>query len=576
MVRGTIIRSDKQRLATAGIYIIALLLLCMPSVSAQETPLLNPNLIETDAPPAMTGTSASGAAFSVQKPNTPPENADNVNFTFTSLSFTGASIINETKLFDLWPYQAGQVISVADIFTFADSVTNLYRAKGYALSFAMVPAQQIQSGQVQIDIIEGWLDEIDIQSENLPQNTKNHIKASFTSLSANRPATISALERFLLLVNDLPGISARGIISPGKTDAASSLTLIVEDNPIEGSVSYNDYLSDTLGNDLYSLNVAANGMLTGRDSLTVDASRSPDTNVFKSQSVSYDTYLNDGDMQLLLSALQSSTKPDTGTLAASNFESQADTQSIEIRKNWLRSRQKNLHFGGNITVSDSTSKTGGTETSADKTHTATLYADYDADIINNQKLFLKLSLESGLDAFNSRGNSRQSAKLNHQLLGLDGQFLRPLYTNGTDNFEADLSFKLRQMISDHAALAGAECSFGGPSFGSAFDSGTLNGENCALASLKLRWNHVLTGHDALTDGIIQFIARLDAGTVSQQGQLIAGEVRSQDAASWGIGATVILKSGFSLAIERSVQIKNPTEPKKEGKGKTNLRVSYNY
>ena len=206
MVRGTIIRSDRQRLATAGIYIIALLLLCMPSVSAQETPLLNPNLIETDAPPAMTGTSASGAAFSVQKPNTPPENADNVNFTFTSLSFTGASIINETKLFDLWPYQAGQVISVADIFTFADSVTNLYRAKGYALSFAMVPAQQIQSGQVQIDIIEGWLDEIDIQSENLPQNTKNHIKASFTSLSANRPATISALERFLLLVNDLPGI----------------------------------------------------------------------------------------------------------------------------------------------------------------------------------------------------------------------------------------------------------------------------------------------------------------------------------------------------------------------------------
>ena len=154
--------------------------------------------------------------------------------------------------------------------------------------------------------------------------------------------------------------------------------------------------------------------------------------------------------------------------------------------------------------------------------------------------------------------------------------LQPLWRDVSDNLEAELAFKLRHMISDSAALAGVECSFGGPAYGSGFESGSFSAENCALASLKLRWTHYLTDSALYTSGLLQFLARLDAGSLRQNGQLVAGEARKQEAASWGVGASLLMDNGMSVAIERSVQIKNEAEPAREGKGRINMRLAYEY
>ena len=571
---------------TAAFCVAALPLICVGASDAvaQDGTLLNPSLIETDAPQRQPSSTGATSSFTVQQPNMAPENAENISFTFRALELSGAHTISADDLNNLWSFDMGDEVRVADIFSFADEITNLYRARGYALSFALVPAQQIEEGIVKIEIIEGWLDTLDIQSDFLSSKTQAHIERAFQKLASDRPTKIAALERYLLLVNDLPGVTARGVISPGQTDGASSLTLIAEETPFTGNFGYNDYLSDALENDLLSLSLTANNLTTGRDSLTIDASRSPDSEVFETLSTSYETYLDDNGLQIIVSASESSTKPKSGTLAASGFKSNGQTQTIELRQIWDRSRSQNLNFGGKITRSDSNSQNGGSITSEDKTITISAYAEYDAILSGDRKLDMNFLLESGLDSFNSRGNSRQFARVDYQLAGIDGQmtgkipypFLGPFTGFVRNSLEADLSFKLRQMISDHPVLAGAECSFGGPSFGSAFESGAISGENCALASLKLRWNQVLTGHDALADGILQYFARLDGGVISQQGTLTAGEKRNRDAASWGLGATLILKNGFSFGVERSLQIKNSVEPQKEGKGKTNLRVSFSY
>ena len=560
----------------------ALLLLCASYqvAYAQDGTLLNPSLIETDAPQPKLSQGGDGPTFSVQQPNLAPDNAETVTFEYQSLSLIGASAIAPERLYALWPFTIGEMVSVADIFSLADDITNLYRSEGYALSFALVPAQQIEAGAITIEIIEGRLDTLNIQTKWLPKRTEAHIQTAFQKLAAEIPTRITSLERYLLLVNDLPGITARGVISPGQSDSASSLTLIVEETPFTGSFGYNDYLSDALENDLLSIGLTANNIFTGRDSFTIDASRSPEKEVFQNLSTNYETYLNDEGLFLRLAASESSTKPKKGTLAASAFESNAQTQTAEIRKVWLRSRSENLYLGGIITNANSTSKNAGSVTSEDKTLTVSAYADYDTNLSGGRKLAAKFLIESGLDAFNARGNSRQFARVDYQVAGVDGQMTGRIalpFKNATLNsLDADLSFKLRQMISDHPVLAGAECSFGGPSYGSGFESGALSGENCALASFKMRWNQVLTGSDMLANGILQYFARLDAGYVSQQGQLTAGETRNQDAASWGVGATLILKNGLSLAVERSLQLKNSVEPDKEGKGKTNFRVSYTY
>ena len=584
MVRRTIIHQHLcgigsvciRQIAVSVALVLGLTLSVSPAVSQSPT-LLNPSKIseDTEGLPAVDLQPAL-PALSIESANDAPENAADIRFTLSELRFTSAAAFPDADLRALWPYQAGDEVSIADVFTLADAITNHYRKAGYALSFALVPAQQITEGIVQIEIVEGFLDEMVIQSPTLSKRTARHIANSFQTVRDTRPVTSAALERFLLLVNDLPGIEARGTISPGTAANSSVLTLEVEQTRLSGAFGYNDYLSDALGNDILLMNIAAHGQYTGRDTIRLSASRTPQDEIFHNSAIDYETYLTDQGLQLFLSTSESSTRPQRGTLAATGFESDALSHSLSVRYPLRRGRLSNLFIGGEFTISDSTSRTAGTTTSEDKTRTAAIYADYDYLTSSQQKLIAKFLLQAGIDGLGSQGNSRQFARTDYQLMGIEGQMLQPLWRDVSDNLEAELAFKLRHMISDSAALAGVECSFGGPAYGSGFESGSFSAENCALASLKLRWTHYLTDSALYTSGLLQFLARLDAGSLRQNGQLVAGEARKQEAASWGVGASLLMDNGMSVAIERSVQIKNEAEPAREGKGRINMRLAYEY
>src|SRR3989338_8243642 len=77
--------------------------------------------------------------------------------------------------------------------------SNYYRNNGYIISRAILPPQKIQNGVVKIQIIEGYLDEVNVSGD--PKWAKCILKAYGKQIAACRPLQLKRMEHYLLIAN---------------------------------------------------------------------------------------------------------------------------------------------------------------------------------------------------------------------------------------------------------------------------------------------------------------------------------------------------------------------------------------
>lgn len=132
----------------------------------------------------------------------------------------------------------GKDITIADLIQVADGVTKLYQARGYALSFAFVPAQTFENGVVRVTIVEGYVSEVKITGN--PGKEEEKIRAIAEHIRADRPLRHSTFERYINVLGILPGIKvAANVAPPQNTDGATTLELKVEHKPVNVSTGVN-------------------------------------------------------------------------------------------------------------------------------------------------------------------------------------------------------------------------------------------------------------------------------------------------------------------------------------------------
>lgn len=120
---------------------------------------------------------------------------------------------------------AEQQLTLAELKQTAQKVTIFYREHGYFLAQAYLPQQDIQNGAVTIAVLEGRFGAIKSQNESdlngfaVGVNTKE--------INSGDLVTLVALERQVLLLNDLPGVDAKSLLSPGSEVGTTDLTLAI-------------------------------------------------------------------------------------------------------------------------------------------------------------------------------------------------------------------------------------------------------------------------------------------------------------------------------------------------------------
>lgn len=157
----------------------------------------------------------------------------------------GNVAIASAELLPLLADLQGRSVPLGQLQAGANRITRLYRERGYPLARAYLPAQEIDQGVVRIAVLEGRYGQVRID------NAAGLAADALAPLAALHPGDAvqaESLERSLLLLQDLPGVSLRSTLKPG--DAVGSSDLHVEVLPaglVSGSVELDNFGSRYTG-----------------------------------------------------------------------------------------------------------------------------------------------------------------------------------------------------------------------------------------------------------------------------------------------------------------------------------------
>lgn len=158
------------------------------------------------------------------------------------LIFTGQSaLLSQTDRQTLETLAVGQHLDIDGLQALADRTTQRLQQQGELLAYANLPPQDVTEGEITLEIRRGALSTIEVMRNENVRLREDRVEAIGQRV-LKKGATRDSLTDALLRVNDLPGVSARGSLSPGATPDTSVLTVRVDETkPVSLSLSGNNY-----------------------------------------------------------------------------------------------------------------------------------------------------------------------------------------------------------------------------------------------------------------------------------------------------------------------------------------------
>jgi hemolysin activation/secretion protein len=160
----------------------------------------------------------------------------------------------------------GKDVTIGELIQIADGVTKLYQSRGYALSFAFIPAQHFENGVVRVTVVEGYVSTVDITGD--PGREEAKIRAIAAHIQQDRPLRHATFERYINVLGLLPGITVAANVPPPKnTDGATTLELKVTHKTVNFSTGISANQPGVQG----LLTATENGLTSLGEQLSVSA-----------------------------------------------------------------------------------------------------------------------------------------------------------------------------------------------------------------------------------------------------------------------------------------------------------------
>jgi hemolysin activation/secretion protein len=113
-----------------------------------------------------------------------------------------------------------------------DAVAAAYQRSGW-ITRVYLPEQDVSEGLITIQVVEARFSGVRMEGDPPKRVLPSEIEAFFRAAQGiGQPLNSLALDRALLLVDDLPGVSVAGTLAPGQTDGQTSLVLQSTDEPL--------------------------------------------------------------------------------------------------------------------------------------------------------------------------------------------------------------------------------------------------------------------------------------------------------------------------------------------------------
>jgi len=202
---------------------MACVLLSTGVAFAQQTPPDAGQILQQVTPPA-SALPQGGQAPRVPAPAPTQTEPGGPEVSITELRFSGNTVFDSAQLQAVVAAEVGgDPLDMAGLEKLADRISAYYRAAGYPFATAFLPEQRLDDGLLTIEIIEGRYGRVQVQGEH-----EVRVRQAQRYLDQLVPGQVIAgppLERATLLLNDLPGVQADAVLSPGQADGEGDLTV---------------------------------------------------------------------------------------------------------------------------------------------------------------------------------------------------------------------------------------------------------------------------------------------------------------------------------------------------------------
>ena len=193
---------------------------------------------------------------------TPTLPTDETPIPVQTINVTGSTILTSEEIQTLITPLENRSVTLTQLREVADKITALYLERGYITSRAIVPEQTIINGIVNIQVIEGTLENIEV--EGIKRLHPSYI-TSRIRLGATKPLSTAALEDQLRLLRINPLFeSIEASLRAGTQEGQSILIVrVVEAPPFGVSLNVDNYSPPSIGSERMGISVRHLN-LTGR------------------------------------------------------------------------------------------------------------------------------------------------------------------------------------------------------------------------------------------------------------------------------------------------------------------------
>ena len=473
----------------------------------------------------------------------PSKPSSGVQVTVKGFRITGATAFSESELQKvLAPFKERQM-SLEQLQQVSAALTGYYHEKGYFVAYAYLPPQEIKDGLIQIAVLEGSVDKVQLKKAGQTRIADGVILRGMRGVQHGTILVADQLENRLLLLNDLPGLEVSADLQPGSTTGSADLVLNVkEKGPLSLSLNTDNYgnrfsgeyrggltvnLNDPFGMGdqltLYGI-TGGEGLYTGKATyLAPFGSRGAKLGV----SYAYLHYQLDDVFQ----ALHQNGTSQIGSLFLS--------QPLAVNRS--------LSLYGQLSY-DYKSYRDSVQTVVSSKHVNGASASL---LMNSQDGFasggvtnLSLVVSGGSLLLDNGLSSQDSAHANTEgMFGKANLYLSRLQSLGTGSTFLYLSFDGQQAFNNLDTTE--KYSLGGPSGVLAYPGGEASGDNGFVGSAELRQN--LTFLRPVIPGDLQLTGFFDAGLAQMNEEVfIGGDKQTRSRAGAGIGLNWGVPGNFSL------------------------------
>ena len=497
-----------------------------------------------------------------------PAQAKQMRLMVREITVEGSSIYTRADLSALTGMAIGSV-SLQEIYDLAAKLTAKYSDDGYALSRVIVPPQSLdpEGASIRLQAIEGYIDQV-----KWPAGTEQYrdLFSSYEAkITAERPIRIKTIERYLLLAGDLPGLDFKSTLEPSEKRAgAATLVVDMSEKRFDASATVDNRGTEGRGPYQYTLSGTANNVLKQHEALQVTYAGAFQTEELQYVSGNFRQVLNSEGLTFNFSGSYNTGEPGTEHLQAIQFETKSIAFQAGLSFPVIRTRERNLTVSALAFAKTALSNGLGDRINEDRFRGFRVGVNFDwYDKFKGVTQFTG-TFSQGIEGLGSTKNdnakaSRATGRVD--FTKIEGGIAR--YQSLPKGFSV-----VAKATGQHAftpLLSSEECTYGGGSYGRAFDPAVLGGDHCVKLSAELRFDPQIEGNPFSQTQLYSFI---DYGSVWRR-KPASGVSKQNKASSAGAGIRLGIKDKIAANLEASRRL-NGTVGENDWQGYFSISAKY--